>query len=94
MKLLMKAECRNLFYSIKVIMMWKKLVFIGHYVPDILQSLPQLFQYHWEMGRISQDRVEKMLRETDILLAKFKANLDLSHSKSPLFPPSQKASIP
>ena len=53
--------------------MWNKLVFIGHYVPDILQSLPQLFQYRWEMGRISQDRVEKMLRETDILLAKFKA---------------------
>lgn len=73
MKLLIKAECMIYFYSIKVIMMWNKLVFIGHYVPDILQSLPQLFQYRWEMGRISQDRVEKMLRETDILLAKFKA---------------------
>ena len=34
MKLLIKAECIIYFYSIKVIMMWNKLVFIGHYVPD------------------------------------------------------------
>ena len=56
MKLLIKAECIIYFYSIKMTIMWKKLVFIGHYVPGILHSLPQLFQYHWEMDRISQER--------------------------------------
>ena len=53
MKLLITAECIIYFYSIKVTRMWKKLVFTGHYVPDILHSLPQLFQYHWVDGDIT-----------------------------------------
>lgn len=39
-KFLIKAECIIYYYSIKVIMMWKKIVFIGHYVSGILHSLP------------------------------------------------------